>query len=895
MIKQIQLRGISRTPSDRMTSDGGCSESLNVCLDGQETAPVQAPEDMTYSVYGETRNRHVVYIHKMNSVTWYIGYEEGILTAYGPLDEENFPSEYVFKEFESSESVENVISIGNTLIVYTNEKPYYFLFKEETYHFLGNEIPTPKIEIVSRPNFSAEPSDGYRIYPSLDMIVDTGVSLIAYEEIAKVVWKRVSTMTAQAREDGNFFAPFFIRYAVKLYDGNYVNCSVPILCGGGVENWISLLTIGSPAETHIRINEIFTVKVKMANMDISNWSDLISSIDIFASQPIYAPAFNSAIESYDSDTREYVFKGMNDENKDETILDAVLSKSNFYRIASFSVEDKSDMDKLMAGDYTIRNSNDIGGENLAAQPELPDSYRDSIQRTPLNGVRTYNGRLMLLGCKEALSRGHMFLGGTIAKVELEWYRDWPVYPLYFRFKLDASGESKYVFGHYGNASGSEDKKRYLPSVVEAKGGLEGLKSHLQFSNEIDYSGPFYAAVPHAWLCYPDSRCTEVLVYDHLGVAVKIPMKPHPFLECSYAFFGFGKSLYTMIDGRWDISDEIETFIEDRTVFVRSKLFQSEFENPFIFPASGIITFPDKIIDVATTSVPLSQGQFGQFPLYVFTEGGIRVLSVGETGEFLSNSAQPNLSRHIALPGTIHSIEQAVVFTTERGVMLLSGGVVSELSANMNGTPYVIDDDLQSRLASSEWGSLLDSVSDKGTFMAFMRKSKVAYDSNGSRLLFFSEGKTYAYIYVIPTQTWHKMDFQESEITILNSYPDCLISSGYGVKAKIWDFSSKLADSDYLSDSDNPMRGIVVTRPFDLEAPDVRKVIKDIRVRGRFNKGDVKYILLGSFDGISWKRLTSLRGGSYKLFRIVLLCNLAPMERVSWIDIDFDTRFNTRLR
>lgn len=893
MIKQIQLRGISRTPSDRMTSDGGCAESLNVCLDGQETAPAQAPKDMSYSVYGESYNSHIVYIHKMNSVTWYIGYEQGILTAYGPLDEENAPAEYVFNDFGDSESVENVVSIGNTLIVYTNEKPYYFLFEEGLYVFLGNEIPTPKIEIVSRPNFSDDTSGRKVAYEKISMNVDiSSSSKDDYNEVAKCAWELITTRTAREREAGNFFAPFFIRYAVKLYDGSYINCSVPILCGGSEDTWMSLWYDNG---VQMSVNEIFRVRVRMVSEDISNWSDLISSIDFFASQPIYTPAFNSDIEDRGS---EYIFKGMGGKDKDETVLDAVLSKSHFYRIASFSVENKSDMDELMSGNYTIKNSDDIGGEKLATHPELPDSYRDGIQRTPLNGVQIYNRRLMLLGCKETLSRGHMFLGGTISTVELEYPRDWPVYPLWFRFKLNVSGESKYVFGHYGNASGGEDKKRYLPSVVRAVKGADGWYTTLKFSNDVTEdkydSNAYFAAVPFAWFCYPDSRCTEVLVYNHLGMAGIIPMKPHPFLECSYAFLGFGKSLYTMIDG-WDFSDGIETLIEDRTAFVHNKIFQSEFENPFIFPASGIITFSDKIIDVATTSVPLSQGQFGQFPLYVFTEGGIRVLSVGETGEFLSNSAQPNLSRHVALPGTIHSIEQAVVFATERGVMLLSGGVVSELSSNMNGTPYAIDDDLQSRLASSEWDGLLDSVSDKGTFMAFMRKSKVAYDSNGSRLLFFSEGKTYAYIYVIPTQTWHKMDFQESEITILNSYPDCLISSGHNTNAKIWNFSSKLADSDYLSDSNNPVRGIVVTRPFDLEAPDVRKVIKDIRVRGRFNKGDVKYILLGSFDGISWKRLTSLRGGSYKLFRIVLLCNLAPMERVSWIDVDFDTRFNTQLR
>ena len=47
MIKQIQLRGISRTPSDRMSEDGGLSESLNMYLDTAESAPAFVPKDVT--------------------------------------------------------------------------------------------------------------------------------------------------------------------------------------------------------------------------------------------------------------------------------------------------------------------------------------------------------------------------------------------------------------------------------------------------------------------------------------------------------------------------------------------------------------------------------------------------------------------------------------------------------------------------------------------------------------------------------------------------------------------------------------------------------------------------------------------------------------------------------
>ena len=144
-----------------------------------------------------------------------------------------------------------------------------------------------------------------------------------------------------------------------------------------------------------------------------------------------------------------------------------------------------------------------------------------------------------------------------------------------------------------------------------------------------------------------------------------------------------------------------------------------------------------------------------------------------------------------------------------------------------------------------------------------------------------------------------------DVKVLNAYPDCLISvdpHAAPALGKVVDFSTVLDDGAMFAQQPSsgssvpqPVRGIIVTRPFDLDAPDVRKAIKSLRVRGDFNRQDVQYLLLGSFDGLSWKHLTSLRGGSYKMFRLILLTNLMPKERVTWIDIDYDIRFSNRLR
>jgi len=187
-------------------------------------------------------------------------------------------------------------------------------------------------------------------------------------------------------------------------------------------------------------------------------------------------------------------------------------------------------------------------------------------------------------------------------------------------------------------------------------------------------------------------------------------------------------------------------------------------------------------------------------------------------------------------------------------------------------------------------------------MWFMENAHPAYDHSGARLLFFNPTLDWQYEYRFQTQTWHKILSGVTGATILNSYPDCLLSYTDGSTPKVMNFSTVLNYEHIVSDTNNPVLGIIATRPFDLGEPDVRKSINSIRIRGRYNRcdpvssiPDVQYILLGSMDGLNWQRLTSLRGGSYKVFRMVIVTRLSPMERITWIDIDYETRMTNKLR
>jgi hypothetical protein len=109
--------------------------------------------------------------------------------------------------------------------------------------------------------------------------------------------------------------------------------------------------------------------------------------------------------------------------------------------------------------------------------------------------------------------------------------------------------------------------------------------------------------------------------------------------------------------------------------------------------------------------------------------------------------------------------------------------------------------------------------------------------------------------------------------------------------KVLDFSTAL---DAAVDK-TPTKGVIVTRALNFDEPDVFKTITDIRVRGQYTKGAIKFILLGSNDGVTYHTLTSLRGKAWKLFRIIILADLQPTDRISWIDVQYETKFTNRLR
>lgn len=909
-IKRIQLRGISRTPSDRLTADGGCAESLNAYLDSDEIAPVHdaVPCHEEFGLGEVIRTFEPIYIHKTNTYENLITfYHRGGILAY-VVDGEHVPI------LESvGMTINKVTHIGNTLVVSTDKKVYYLLFHNNEYKTIDlSEENFPKLSFVNINQKTTGP-DGiwrdifdYEIYaedyhadiggnPERDFLVEDEE---AQEALTKM-WNTYRRMIDHNLERGCFSETIMLRYAFRLYDGSYLWASSPIMLGSilpktniglpfeGMDKgntmpmnaytvWTSNSTGGSSGyQTIVQLSSPYKIGVNVfAHSDLSHLKDIVMSVDVFLSSPIaYMPEGYKRVKSYmlsgvtDSgynSCRRYVFDPAFSEDK-EKIEEAVLSASTFFLIKSYDIDDLPTTTDILSDNYL--------GESLFTKTRLDDNKVMSLVANATN-LGSYNDRLLAIGVDEVISRGIGVLNGQYANAS-ETFEN-----VSYAFAYHIPEKNLIV--RDVDAKSDNGAYKMVPDV--GKGGVT-------FGEIIDV-----LSTPYAWISHPDPNCTKVTIriYNQniLVSGYELPMKPHPFLPCSYAFLGIGEKVFvTNKIGEGNIDD----YNDKPIVRQPNKVAISSSANPFAFALSGKLTFGEDVYGFAVATEPMSVGQFGQYPIYFFCKDGVWTTTIALDGNF--GSAPTLVTRDVcSSPSTICPTKDAVFFMSKRGLLAISGSQVANISEYMNGGAYNVPEHLIPLIESANFVGLVKEDDDPiESFANYMHRygTKVVYDYEGERLVCFNNAFDYQYVYCLKTQTWHRAQYGRLHMA-LNAYPRCMVVTQDSDNPTM-PFHSILDISLTKDLTLTPKKILTVTRPFDLQEPDVLKTITDVRVRGNFSKGAVKFILQGSQDGINFHTISTLRGQSWKLFRIILLADLALHERISWIDVMYESRHKNRLR
>lgn len=890
----ISLRyGIHRSP--HIAEDGEMMECINVYpRDGEMVnIPLMKEEGVATGV--------LMYVHRNSGYVNYISYNRNS----GKIEwrAESDTTTTVLEDNTYSKDPLQVIAVGNTLEVLSEDGIHYYLYEGENYRFLGSNIPDVQI------NFSLE-GDIERIFDkrhssNVDIDVETKMKSLG-------VKTAIMEKNAEWMEDGYFTQPFFVRYAVRLTNG-HTNHSVPVLMTPSTLNPLVLASGNRLLDNKDDISDIWVYMVKArlqyliaqgVKEQLSSWSDVVQGIDIFVSSPIYTydqekdydgsvclygtqgytmPAeedLNLLGWSMLSTTKQntqytlsqksakrsmyglsqlrypgeanthpnlYVYRGI--EKEDSYIKSEIETCGNFYLLKSLPLSDLIEGERVTMSDFGF----DL--MDISVRQRLKDDYLSHDKITATQAL-SYNSRLTLSGVsttKEAYFTPEEMVQFAEAEVLL-------------------------AYDDKGNISDlSTSSELPLSMTMDVMLEVEGRDIWLRNAGTLPIS--YYTQYPYIF--YPDTAAKAVRLWVNQKNEQRIyvqefTLKTHELLNGAFVFKGFG-------DIKGKLLAEEPTASEGSVTVKDTDIYTSEVDNPFIFPASYRLRVGNgEVQKLAVSYRAMSMAQFGQFPLVVFATDGIWSIPINNDGTY--GIPTPVSSMVCGNIKSITAVEDVIYFADSRGLFSINGSQLSLHSRPIEGYAGYVKDFAKN----TDWESVVST--DNREIREILRDCSLVYD-NKHRLLHIYpsavSGVTYKH-YVLC------MDNGEF-VTAVDKMgiPDrVVVKAPYNViqiGSKLYNF-----DSSYSTEA---RRGVMLSRDLALGNPLARKVITALRLyqsavdtAGR----DFKMAIYASDDKVNWIMLSSVRGHSFKYYRIAIFTFMTDIDAVSGVTIMHEERYSNRV-
>jgi hypothetical protein len=880
MRKEVKYNGYSATPSDYECLDGDLAYAMGVVKDDGSMRPILPPKVVFSSLYGY----NIVGIHKTSVFEHYLVSSYNKDKLYWRTEESS--SLTLISSFSSK--ILQVATVGNTIVVLLESGLHYALWQPATlsYISLGNKIPECHISFGLQG--TAKASDSFTFTYAAGGSEDNP-SRISEQVLAKVN----SFIAEEVTGKGKFIYPFFVRYAYRLYDGSLTHHSAPILMIP--TTWTNPIVpiIGSVGDT-ASTAKVFAVTcdldykplISSGNLaNLKEWKDIVSSVDIFISAPIYTYKQSGLIKSLTGGYNEGCFYG-------KISGESVYKIHNVWELCKqhLSSEQVNYEVKLPEFDRQVLNSNieDCGQFYFLKSIKLDEI---SLNRTKIDIGSDY---LQALVSRELMTDDYQTHDTLIPKTQFVYNSRLNIANIERQLfeGYETTSMICYIDGRQVIGSGDVMDDVNIYTTVNTSDGTYTLKNtSLVFIPQ--------SPLLFRYLFYPDPSATKMAIrplgldskteIEGVGAINKpwkeVQLKQHSFLNGAFYFSGFNATLPV----QWSNNFPSQTVSSSARVSLPNKVYTSEVNNPFHFPLLGINTIgTGDIIGISTAAKALSEGQFGQFPLYAFTSDGVWALEVSSTGAY---SARQPITRDVCLSAeSITQIDSAVLFASERGIMLLSGSQSQCISNILDNRDTF---DLSGLPHGSELLALLGLSSSKFDivpFRDFLPESRMLYDYNHQHIILYNPSRSYAYVYSLESKTWGMIE--SNILSGVNAYPRALAMNG---DYQLVDYSQ--------NGSATRIKGLFVTRPFKLDEPDTLKTIDTLIQRGDFSKGSVKSILYGSRDLTNWHFIFSsndhiLRGFSgtpYKYFKLVSVYDLKSEESIYGFTAQYTPKFTNKVR
>ena len=303
------------------------------------------------------------------------------------------------------------------------------------------------------------------------------------------------------------------------------------------------------------------------------------------------------------------------------------------------------------------------------------------------------------------------------------------------------------------------------------------------------------------------------------------------------------------------------------------LYVSETDNPLYYPYT--YRFGAPIVAMESSAEEVSAGQFGQYPMNVFTGEGIWALGVDTTGKG-AYATQTPLSREVC-SGKPCAIVGGVAFPTMNGVKILQGSQVVDITATMKGERDVVP-------------AIANTIAEKmnlqmpgSRFGIFLNSAKIAYDYTTNEVVIYNDYQSIMYRYGVSTGMWTMENSYFDNV--IPAYPQ-LMTVKSETRGKVLYTYDNIPESERANNglggglSALPVDMMLFTRPMRLGMFG-RKRVSQVALRGTWS-GTVSLYVLGSNDGKEYKVIAGKENVGGELHRDVVtrFCRSGSYEYIA---------------
>jgi len=397
------------------------------------------------------------------------------------------------------------------------------------------------------------------------------------------------------------------------------------------------------------------------NSTISNdYKPLVKSISVFVTNQVYSHAIKNGmidvkrtgrVQDAGKSTDNYmpVYK------TNAEILKELSDNQQFYKVHEISFEQ---LQTLTPNEWITISSDDLKdklGDNLVNQEELTvDNFTHHTLKP--NGQFVYNSKLHVWNYAQELFHG------------------WPLNYFHINNGLGQFLGVNSIIANSVYIKWAKVKIKTETGISEVVRGV--LRTGTDY-NRSDLS---------PMLSYPDSRAVEITLYDlHVTTGENGFINTKTFKLQASESHNFAyyidpdlKPILFSVASTPSLGSLTLPSEQNKTLIYRNALKISTINNPFLFPSDQTHTIGTGWIrNVSTNAVRMSEGQFGQYPLFVFTSEGIYSLDTGTT---IAYNSQSPASLEIPVSDLLCSTPMGVIFIGKRGALLINGNQVHHITA-----------------------------------------------------------------------------------------------------------------------------------------------------------------------------------------------------------------------